>query len=445
MKIGGLNIEWKSSVLPVVQNERLTLKEKDKKIIRITEWSNERSRKDMNDVATAIAVAENVTMPRIWQLIKLYEELERDSHMIMLRNRYRRHLTGRTFVLKDKKTGKTDEEATKLLQKRWFYDLLKYKSDSKFFGNSLVQIDSVGPDGIEKVSLVKRKFIVPQLGGYIEQQGSATVINYRDDPQMMQWLFEADNGDFGYFFPAAPYILFKKNALIAWSEFCEVFGLPIRYVETDNTGSKDIARIKNALIGMGKSAYGIFQTGESLKFAETQRSDSFNVFDKLKEACNMELSKMILGETMTSDVGSNGGNRALGDVHMQTSNETAEENRADAVTWINEHVMPTLIIHGYQFANLEWDYPAQAQFNETEWKVLSGLLAAFDIDAKYFIDKYGVPIIGAKQKDIAAPDPNKLKALLDTASKSDMNNSLRVHLAIQSLYEECAHEHEAEA
>ena len=425
-----------------IQPVKLSAKAKDKQMIRITEWSNERSRKDINSWMAALATAENVIMPRRWDLIKLYDSLELDSHSIMLRNRFRRHLTGRAFVLKDKKTGKTDEEATKLIQKRWFYDLLKYKSDSKFFGHSLVQIKELKDGEISSVELVKRKFIVPELGGYMPTQG-ANVVNYRDDPALMQWLFEADNGDFGYFNPAAPHIMFKKNAMIAWSEYCEIFGLPIRYVETDNTTTKDIERLKKALINMGKSAYGIFQTGESLKFAETQRADAYNVFNMLKEACNMEMSKMILGETMTSDVGANGGNRALGEVHQGTSNETAEENRTDAVTWANEVVMPNLIVHGYGFQNLEYDYPTLAVFNDTEWKVLQGLLAEFDIDAKYFIDKYGVPITGKKNKDVQPLDPNKLQALLNNASSKDYVHSLKLRLAIHSLYEEHCCEEEA--
>jgi hypothetical protein len=296
-----------------------------------------------------------------------------------------------------------------------------------------MQVQQVGTEGIEAIELVKRKFVVPELGGYIQQQGSATVIPYRSDPDMMKWLLEADCGNFGYLNPAAPYVLFKRNAMVAWSEFCEVFGLPIRYVETDNTSPKDVQRLKNMLINMGKSAYGIFQTGESLKFQEVNRTDSYNVFDKLKEACNMEMSKMLLGETMTSDVGSNGGNRALGEVHQQTSNETADENRADAATWINEQVMPLLNIHGYKFDKLEFDFPQVPDFGKGEWLVFEGLLRYYDIDPAFFVDRYGVPLTVKEQKDPEAA-AKQLTAALQEAGKSDYSKYMQLHSYIQQLY-----------
>ncbi len=377
-------------------------KVEDKKIIRIVEQAHYRSRKDINDWRAALAMAEHHEKPRRRYYIDLCEELRLDPYMINLMNRFNRHVCQHPFLLREKKSGKPDKEATKLLTKGWMYELLSYKIESKFFGHSLVEIKKIDAEGIKEIGLVERRNVVPEFGSYIPDLGEDKLINYRDSTSLNKYLFEANAGrgnKLGYLNPAAPGIMFKRNAMIAWSEFCEVFGLPIRYVVTDNTRKTDIDRIEKALRDMGKAAYGVFHTGEEMKFAETQRTDTYNVFDKLRLAVNQEITVMVLGETMTSEVGANG-SRAQAEVHQDTSNEAADENRLQTEIWVNEEIMPKLDVHGYGLKNFEFYYPKQATFNANEWAVYSGLLQEYDIDEKFFIDQYGVPITGKKHKGV---------------------------------------------
>jgi hypothetical protein len=422
----------------------------DKQIIRITEWAVDRSRKDTIDWRMALMQAESPLMPRRWLLTNLYREIELDPHMIMLMNRFRRDISGKPFIMKNKKTGKPDTEAVKLLLKRWFFDVLKYKAKSKFSGNSLMQINEFDKGEIKSVELVNPKFVIPNLGCYIDSVGSQNLIDYRNDPTLKPWIFEADSGDFGYMNPAAPYVLFKRNAFIAWSEFCEIFGLPIRYVETDNITPKDVDRIKNALVNMGKNAYGIFHTGESLKFAETQRTDSYNVFYMLSNAVNAELSKMVLGETLTSETGGKSGSKAQGSVHQNTSDETAEENRRDNEIWVNETVLPVLNLQGYGLENFEFSYPKEANYDPNQWAVYQGLLAAYDIDPQFFVDQYGVPITGKKAVQPNPANPGKeggseggeddevngaeLALAVKEAATGSFKNIVKLHKSIEELY-----------
>ncbi len=430
----------------------ITNKVDHKQIIRITEWSNERSKKDIGSWRASLSLAESPINPRRNMLIDLYEELRLDAHIIMLMNRYRRHITGKPFVLKDKKTGKADDGATKLLFKQWFFDALKYKSESKFFGHSLMQVKELEAGELKAIELIKRKFVIPEKGSYIETIGSMDLIPYRDDPQFAPYILEADNKDFGYLNPCAPHILFKRNAFVAWSEFCEVFGLPIRYVVTNNTRDVDTSRIRSALKGMAKSSYGIFHEGEELKFAETTRTDSFNVFYMLAKATNDEMSIMTLGETMTSDVGKNG-SRAQAEVHKGTSDETAEENRRETTLWANETVLPMLNRNGYGLEKYEYAYAPELRFDKDQWTIYQGLLAEFDIDeatgVKFFTDQYGVPLKGIKAKEPAVdpgnpnPDPNPdpkenpdketLKNILEAATKSDYHSIVTLHTEMNKM------------
>lgn len=388
-----------------VSSRKLTVKNAEQvkthevKIMRIVESASSRSKKDIKDWRAALAMAEHHEKPRRRFLIDLYEELRLDAHIINLMNRYKRDVTQHPFLLRNKKSGKPDPEATKMLMKNWFIELLRYKQEANFFGHSLMQVKKIDVEGIKEIELINRRNVVPEFGSYIEDLSNDKLINYRDDPALNKYLFEYSAGSdnrFGYLNPCAPHILFKKNAMVAWSEFCEIFGLPIRYVVTDNRRKADIDRIEKALREMGKAAYGIFHTGEEMKFAETTRTDAFRVFDNLRLAANAEMGVMILGETMTTDVGANG-SRAQAEVHQQTSLKASGENRMNTEIWVNETVMPKLNVFGYGLKNFEFYYPKQATFNPEEWTVYQGLLQHYDIDEKFFTEQYGVPITAKKQ------------------------------------------------
>ena len=50
---------------------------------------------------------------------------------------------------------------------------------------------------------------------------------------------------------------------------------------------------------MGKKSYAIFDKQTDVEIKENSKTDSFNVFDKKIERINKEISKGVVGQTMT--------------------------------------------------------------------------------------------------------------------------------------------------
>lgn len=98
---------------------------------------------------------------------------------------------------------------------------------------------------------------------------------------------------------------------------------------------------------MGTASYGIFDKQTEIEIKENQKTDSFNVFDKKIERINKEMSKGIVGQTMTMDDGSS---KSQADVHLQVFQDITDADIADVQDWINDDFIPVL-------RNLGFDIP----------------------------------------------------------------------------------------
>ena len=101
--------------------------------------------------------------------------------------------------------------------------------------------------------------------------------------------------------------LFKNYTVKDWTSFAEVFGLPLRLGKYQPGASEaDKAALMQALIQIGADAAGMVPEGTSIDFITTQKNDSSDLYESLARYCDEQMSKAILGQTLTSDTGSSG-------------------------------------------------------------------------------------------------------------------------------------------
>lgn len=399
-------------------------KSKDSDIVaQLVQQNNYRIRRDVADWRRALNQAESKEIPRRTLLYNLYDELVLDNHLSAQIQTRVLKILGLDFKIVDKKTKKIDEEKTQKLQKQWFYNCMRLSLDALFYGHSLIQFDF--NDGeVSNVMLVPRRHVRPEAGEYVINQTDTKGILYRDTP-LMDWLVEVgDKNDFGLLAKAAPSVLWKKNASMCWSEYTEIFGMPMRVGITNTRNNEDLDRLEKSLKDMGSAAYAIMQNGEDIKFLETAKGDAYQVYDKLVERCNSELSKLILGQTLTSDTGTSG-TRAQGEVHENVLNAITKADILFANHIVNDKILPLLTTHGENFEGYVFEFIQPKSITELDWKIDSGLLQSFDIDEAYFVEKYSVPIV--KKKEVV--------------KKAD--STLSMHNEIQKLYFDkgcCEHE-----
>lgn len=108
----------------------------------------------------------------------------------------------------------------------------------------------------------------------------------------------------GILLKASQHTIPKKNVLAAWDVFSEIFGMPLRVANTGARDLKDIDRIEEMMARMGKACYAVLPNDTTIQFVESTKSDAFNVYDKRVDRANSEISKLIIGQTMTIEDGS---------------------------------------------------------------------------------------------------------------------------------------------
>ncbi|MFH2124935.1 MAG: DUF935 family protein [Pseudomonadota bacterium] len=98
--------------------------------------------------------------------------------------------------------------------------------------------------------------------------------------------------------------MFKNYAVKDWVAFAEIFGMPLRVGKYEPGSNKeDREALKDALLSLGVDGAAVISKDTEILFESTgARTAGKTVFEAVALFCNKELSKAILGQTLTSDM-----------------------------------------------------------------------------------------------------------------------------------------------
>ena len=361
---------------------------KDILFSRIVEQTNWRTRQDIDTWRTAIATAENLSHPQRLQLYALYDEILLDAHVQGLLSQRINKLLSQKFKVCDS-TGKEQSKAQQLFESNWFYRFLELALESRWYGHSLIQLWDKNDKGYQQVAVVPRRHVMPERGAVAITQGDYTnSIAYREEPYN-NWLIEVGaDKDFGLLKMAAPAFIFKKNALLQWSQYTEVFGMPVRVGKTASRTQADMERMANNLRKMGSAAYAVFQEGESIEFVESTKGDAYNVYDKLIDRANSELSKLLIGQTMTTDSGSS---RSQAEVHERVADVISESDKRMLQFIVNDQLLPKMAAHGFDVADYKFEWKASTDLDAL-WHKTKDALQHYKIDPRWIQQTFGIHV-----------------------------------------------------
>ena len=153
--------------------------------------------------------------------------------------------------------------------------------------------------------------------------------------------------------------IFKNYSLKDWAAFSEVYGMPLRVGKFEPGASQaDKDALLDAIRSLGSDAAGIISSATQIEFIESHKTSGGagqNIYEALIHFCNTEMSKAILGQTLTSDSGGTkasggGGSYALGKVHAEVRQDLIEADcKALSNTFTRQIVRPLV---GFNFG---WD------------------------------------------------------------------------------------------
>lgn len=194
----------------------------------------------------------------------------------------------------------------------------------------------------------RRRFLFqPDGRGYIDTGAAdANTRIYTDPPYFWTINSGADHSDnpYGQGLAHSLYwpVRFKRDGVRFWLVYLEKFAMPTALGKFKDGEQPDKrAALLQALIAICTEAGVTIPESMTVELLEAKRTGSSD-YDPFRKACEVMIQKIILGQTLTSEVGSTGGNRALGDVHMKVRQDLvkgdadliAESFNQGPATWL---------------------------------------------------------------------------------------------------------------
>lgn len=284
---------------------------------------------DMRNYMTAVRNATAIDFYNRSRLYDMYESALLDLHLGGLVEK--RKIGVSLIPIEFRRDGKPDDAINEQLRAPWFRRFIGDCQMAKMWGFSLMQFYRdgkwIGYDLIDRkhVDTVKREIL------RYETDNSGIPFENFDN-----LLYVGDGArDLGLLARAVPMVLYKRGNLGDWAEYCQIFGMPIREYTYDGGDEETRKRLLADAKNVGANAVYIHPKDSDLNFIESgSKSGSSELYSKLHEVCNQEMSVGILGNTLTT-AAQNNGTQALGTVHADEEDKMQRSDRQDVLDILN--------------------------------------------------------------------------------------------------------------
>ncbi len=257
-------------------------------------------------------------------------------------------------------------------------------------------------------------------------------------------------------------VTFKKGGLKFWVIFTEKYGMPHLIGKHPRGATKEETNtLADMLEEMVQDAIAVIPDDSSVEIQEASKSSSAEIYEKLIDKMNAEISKAILGQTLTTEIGSTG-SYAAANTHMAVRQDIIDSDKKLVEGVINQLIQ---WIYEINFANAEVPVfelyePEDVDLNLAQRdKILSDTGVKFT--KEYFIKNYGLEeedfeiredIIPAspnfkefkEEEDKLVPGQAQIENLFKFITEGDLNKQAQSMLSpLIKLFESCENYEEA--
>lgn len=353
-------------------------------IIRLTQ--PKRFNIDTADFMTAVKAAENVDYTQRAKLYDLYNDILLDAHLSSVIDKRKNAVLSSSIEFH--RNGKPDEKINEQLFSPWFYRCVADILDARFWGFSLMQFYKKG-EWVD-YDLVPRKHVEPVRKLILTRQTDILGTSWEEFEDL---LFIGGSTDLGLLARAAPWVIYKRNTTADWAQFSEVFGMPIQEYtyETDDEDAR--ARALQDANSIGSLATFIHGKDTELQLREAgNKTGSAEVYDRFIERCNSEISKLILGNTLTTEASAKG-TQALGTVHKKVEEAVAKADREFVLNVLNYDMADIFAHMGINTAGGKFCFPEKKDTDPNmKVNILTRLYTTFSlpVDDDYLYEEFGI-------------------------------------------------------
>ena len=203
--------------------------------------------------------------------------------------------------------------------------------------------------------------------------------------------------------------LFKNYSLKDWVVFSEVYGMPLRLGKYPSGANDEQKKaLKSALLSLASDGAGIIPQGADIELIFSSAKSGADVYERLAKFCEKGMSKVILGQTLSADVGEKG-SYAAAKAHNEVREDILFADARALSETLKFQIIKPLI--GFNFG---WDTPLPRvipRISEPEdlkttaetYQILAGM--GLKIPEDFIYGKFNIPkpekdseVIGGEQK-----------------------------------------------
>ncbi len=214
--------------------------------------------------------------------------------------------------------------------------------------------------------------------------------------------------------------LFHNFSLRDWVTFCEMFGIPLRLgrYEPGLPSQADLDVLYQAVRDLGTDSAAMLPKNMEIEFPTVQAGRAgADLWEKLLDYLDRQVSKLVLGQTLTADTGKGGGGSyALGNVHNDVRIDILRADATALASAINKQLVKLLVdlnFGGSDYPNLKLPVDDPEDLVAMVTIVGKAVEMGQPVGQQWFSDKFciplpaeGEPVLGQAIKPPAPPAPS---------------------------------------
>lgn len=345
--------------------------------------------RDIGDWKRALNQALRAEDPKFYLLQDLFDDICNDALLTsQINNRHERTIST-PFEMSTPDGIVNDDLTARLRDIPFIVDLFKEILNSEMYGYSLVEI-STADYGLPMMDVLSRQNIDPVNGRFYPDSHANTFIEYRDCAEYNRWILEFNAGNLGILNKSVPQVLFKKFAQSCWSELCEIYGIPPRFIKTDTTNPEMLDRAEMMMRDMGAAAAFVIDTEEEFQFANGANTNG-DIYNNLIRLCNNETSMLISGAIIGQDT--ENGNYSKEQSSISILDRLVESDKRMVESYMNSIVLPAFEHIGLIPAVKDCKFRfSSVDDPDRLWQLVKDVMPYKDVDSKWLTETFGIPV-----------------------------------------------------
>ncbi|MDH6357232.1 DUF935 family protein [Parabacteroides sp. PF5-9] len=341
---------------------------------------------DVGDYMQSLKLAENVDKPNRIKLLDIIDEVLTDPHLYaVIQKRKASVLNSPIEFTRD---GIVDEIMGEQIRSPWFQKLLSDILDIEQFGNTLLQFRR--EDKWLQYDMIPRKHYDPVRRVILSKQADT---NGESFDEFADLVLLGDARDLGLLSKAALYVIYKRNAMSDFAQFVELYGHPLKEGTYDAWDTEIRKKLTEDLYNSGGSSVFVHPTGTNVNIHDTtSKGATGELYRGFMQFCNDELSKLELGNTLTTEVGEKG-TQALGTVHQAGEDRIIRLSKQLVLNILNYELTEVFTNLGFNTDGGEFTFstPQNKDLSARIQIDLQLQAMGLKIPQNYLYETYGIP------------------------------------------------------